>query len=206
MCGFAIAACDPAAVDPEPRAAELDPAAEASAGSAGSAGSSMPQQPPVIGGEVVLREVQWPSASEVDAEVRDRLPRDALDRVDAAPLPVLVPPDPLDNILVVTGEHWYSFRGDRDGSTVVVEGSGLARVIPGMRGATGDQLVRGRSGFVSVNEGIRYASWIENGVAYSVEIECADQQAPQCADSVAITQLAERLALVGGVALTEAAQ
>ncbi|PRQ07850.1 hypothetical protein [Enhygromyxa salina] len=200
MCGLAIAACDPVAVDPEPRAAEHDGATTPAAA------APRLQQAPVIGGELVVREIQWPSASEVDAELRDRLPRDALDRVDAAPLPVLIPPDPLDDIVVVTGEHWYSFRGDRDGITIVVQGSGLARVFPGMRGATGEQLVRGRPAFVSVNEGIRHAAWIEHGVAYSVEIECADQQAPQCADSAAITQLAEQLELVGGVALTEAAR
>lgn len=168
--------------------------------------SRAPRRGPVLGGEPIAREIAWPSAADVDADARARLDRDALDAVDRAPVPVLMPKLALDDVLVVTGAHWYSFRGERDGLTIVVSGSGQARHFPGLGAARYHDRVRGHAGLVSINEGIRHAAWIERGAAYALEVECTNQDIPACADDTFIRELAGELVLAGGAGIEEVAR
>ena len=47
--------------------------------------------------------------------------------------------------------------------------SGIGFLILAAGGA-----LRGAKGFVTVNEGIRSASWMENGASYTIDVECRD--------------------------------
>ncbi len=53
-------------------------------------------------------------------------------------------------------------------------------------------------GFVSINEGIRTASWIENGAAYSVDVECSDVRDARCQSEEFLLSIVAQLTYVGG--------
>ncbi|MCA9694870.1 MAG: hypothetical protein KC636_35150 [Myxococcales bacterium] len=195
------AGCD-AAPPASPRAGVVaEPAADEPAV------ATKPKRGPVIGGEPIEREIDWPSADALDLEARARLDGDVLEAVDRAPVPVLLPSAPLEHVLVVTGERWFSLRGEQPGGvTVVVTGSGLATHYPGSGAARFPDTLRGHEGVVSINEGIRHASWIERGAAYSLELECASPEASPCDSDQPLRALVEGLAFVGGAAVEEVVQ
>jgi hypothetical protein len=58
--------------------------------------------------------------------------------------------------------------------------------------------MRGVMGHVTVNEGIRAASWIEDGVAHALDLECAVAGDPRCADDAYLLGLIEGLVFAGG--------
>jgi hypothetical protein len=80
----------------------------------------------------------------------------------------------------------------------------MARVYPGVHSQPGQPSLRGRhtlrgqEAWVTRNEGIWSASWIEHGVAYDLGIECAPVDAPPCHDPSELEALAEGLRYVGG--------
>ena len=89
-----------------------------------------PSRGVVRGGERMRRRVHWPDAELRDDEAYAHLDADSRAAVDAAPVPVLVPAEtfPLEERRVMKGEHWAAFWGTRDGLTVSLQGSGMARV------------------------------------------------------------------------------
>lgn len=163
------------------------------------------------------RSVRWPAA-----EVRDLAAYEAFDAgsraaIDAAPVPVLVPgPElTLDQRQVMQGPEWYAFWGRHEGVwtprgpykegstgdvtvTITVQASRMARVYPGVRPQPGPATLRGEPAFVTRNEGIWTASWLEHGVAYDLGIECAPVDAPPCDDQAELEALAEGLRYAGG--------
>jgi hypothetical protein len=146
--------------------------------------------------------IAWPPASQVDGRALAALGAEAASRVARAPVPVLAPPDPLDAPTLVVGPEYYAIsaraRGEA-GATIRVQGTRAAHRVEGLAPLVGDRAVRGVRGFVTVNEGIRSASWIEDGAAYVVDVECADPfRDPRCTDDTFVLDLAARLAFVGG--------
>ena len=59
-------------------------------------------------------------------------------------------------------------------------------------------MAREARGFVTVNEGIRTASWMENGAAYSVDVECNDFRDARCQGEDFLLSIVAQLAFVGG--------
>lgn len=49
-----------------------------------------------------------------------------------------------------------------------------------------------------MNEGIRSASFVENGAAYTVDVECASVADARCQSDAFVVELASRLVYVGG--------
>lgn len=167
-----------------------------------------PDRGKVRGGERMRRTVRWP-----EAETRNLATYEAFDSrsraaIDAAPVPVLVPGPELtfDEREVMHGPEWYAFWGRIDGLpgrprvtvTITLQASRMARVYPGVRPQPGPHTLRGQEAFVTRNEGIWTASWIEHGVAYDLGIECAPTDAPPCSDQSELETLAEGLRFVGG--------
>lgn len=159
-----------------------------------------PDRGKVRGGQKVMRAVRWPADSARDPQVYGALDEQSRAAVDASPVPVLLPNGPLsfERQQVMRGPQWYAFSGARHGVTVSVQASGQARVYPGVKPVPGSHTLRDQEAFVSRNEGIWAASWIEHGVAYDVSLECAPVDDPPCNDEHTLVALVEGLVYVGG--------
>ena len=189
----ASAACGAPGTANQPRGAETPRGAEA--------GAETPrptQRGAVLGGERVKRAVAWPDASRTDALARLRYPAEIRERLDASPIPVLAPPELPDGAKATAslGPHWYALTVHGDGYLLHTHGSGEARVHPHVRTTEPTHPMRTDGGFLTRNEDIWSASWIEHGVAYSFEVECDRRVVAWCDDEAEILQRVESLVLV----------
>ncbi len=148
---------------------------------------------------VVTSNVIWPASSQVDRGLLGALGAEARAKVSRAPVPVLVPRgSDLAAASLVVEPEFYAFSHRHDGITVVVQATRREHRYEGVGPVRGDRLVRGTTGFVTENEGIRSASWRENGVAYTVDLECETPTDARCADDTLVMSLVDGLAFVGG--------
>lgn len=142
-----------------------------------------------------------PPPPALDQKTRDAMPARARQQIDAAPVRVLVPIDPqvLQRAEVTTGNGFYSISARTDDVTVVVQGSPITPttsrldVVPPAGRSVGNRRV-----YTTVNEGIRTASWVENGVAYAIDVECSKAGDARCASDEWMIGLIAKLAYVGG--------
>ena len=151
--------------------------------------------------------VTWPEASKIDEAALATIAREGTktDReisalVARSPVPVLAPKDLVlaAPTLVVEGEY-FALSGRVGGATVALQGTRAAHRYEGVEPATGTRDLRGTKGFVSVNEGIRTASWMENGAAYSVDVECADLlHDARCQSDDFLLSVVAQLTYIGG--------
>jgi hypothetical protein len=153
--------------------------------------------------------VAWPAASSIDDGVLASLSRNGTktDReiralVARSPVPVLAPKDLrlASPTLVVEGEY-FALTGRADGATISLQGTRAAHRYEGVDPASGNRELRSNGqirGFVSVNENIRTASWIENGAAYSVDVECSDVRDSRCQSDELLLSIVAQLTYVGG--------
>lgn len=141
--------------------------------------------------------ITWPAA--VDTRATSLLGDENVQRVARSPVPVLVPDTRVDQPVLVVESEYYAFSGKLPGgASLAIQGNRKAyryHDIPETKGST---TLRGASGFVSMNEGIRTASWNENGAAYSVDVECADREDERCKNESFVVDLVHRLVYVGG--------
>lgn len=157
-----------------------------------------PDRGRVLGGEPVPRVVQ----PDVHVETRDDLlahmSSESRSAIASAPAPVLLPPrrELLANAKLMTGPTWWSLWTEHDGLTINLQASMQARLYPGMPRARASAAVRGVPAIVTANEGIWSASWIERGVAYSLEVQCRELAMEPCRDGEYVSSLAESLAWV----------
>ncbi len=159
-----------------------------------------PSRGRLLGGGTVLRIVEWPDADSANAVAVGALDEAAKREVKEAPVPVMMPDDPelLASAVVTRGAHWAAASMAANGHHVSVQMSGQAKVYAHIKPTKGPYQLRGHDAFVTHNEGIWVASWIEHGVAYNVELECADLKDAACQDREAVIALAEGLTFVGG--------
>lgn len=145
-------------------------------------------------------DVEWPSNTSIDQRALAAVPAEARAQLASAPVPVLLPsyPELTSRGVMVVQEHWYSFSARHDDLTVFVSATKLAHHYPAIAPITGRDTVRGIQGFVTRNEGIWSATWIEHGVSYTLEIECANPAEARCATDALLLQTAGDLAYVGG--------
>jgi len=154
--------------------------------------------------------VAWPALSTIDDGALLSLsksggPNDRELRalVARSPVPVLAPHDLqlASPTLVVEGEY-FALTGRVDGATISLQGTRAAHRYEGIDPATGNRELRRFSGtargFVTTNEGIRTASWIENGAAYSVDVECSETADARCQGEEFLLSVIAQLSYVGG--------
>lgn len=211
LSALAVVACEA----PEPTATPSVPRVEPV-----SAQRGKPVRPRTAAAErVVAQRVTWPARETVDVAVRSRLDATQLRKVDAADLPVLAPREPAVYALVHVASKpaWFSVSlkdaeyadelaaqrekralPARGGVSVFVQGSRLAHAYPHIPPATGNRTLRGHQGWVTQNESIWSATWKENGVDYTVEVECSRPDDARCADDALLVEMVESLAFVGG--------
>lgn len=201
----AVGACDPPADigPPTPRAA---PIAEKQRPAAVQAPL---QRGRLVAGERVERVPVWPARDTIDERVRWRLPEALRSTIDDSPVPVLIPGDPGWAEPFLSSPrgagrpgHGYAFSARRAGQTIAIQGSRLATLVPGIGRHDGRERLRGGHGFVSDNDGIKTATWIEHGVAYALDLECDSPDSPDCDLDAARAEVAA-LVYVGGAGAKE---
>ena len=149
---------------------------------------------------VVTQAVAWPAESSVDTRAFETL-GDARSQVTRSPVPVLVPPSDLRRDrtpTLIVEASFYAVTLHSGGATINVQGTRVAHVYEGIDPHPGNRELRAGRGFVTENEGIRAASFVENGVAYSVDVECEDRHDDRCTSDAFVTDIVNRLAYVGG--------
>jgi hypothetical protein len=145
---------------------------------------------------------QWPPAANINTAARSALPPEAASRLQESPVPVLIPNDA--GMLAaaappIVDANKYTFTSRMADVTVSVQASAAAPPSGGRRMQPLPRVrVAGREIFVTENEGIRVATWKENGVAYSAEVECAKAEDVRCRDNSYLFSIVEKLAFVGG--------
>ncbi|WP_437809056.1 hypothetical protein [Sorangium sp. So ce1078] len=149
----------------------------------------------------VITAVTWPPAASVDRDALAALPETAAHAARTSQVPVLVPSrrELLAAPVIVAKEHWTSFWARTESITVSLTMTRLSRKVPGIPPIQGAHAVRGEPAFITANEGIWTAAWIENGVSYALDVECASPEAPSCASDALLRELASELVYVGGV-------
>jgi hypothetical protein len=190
--GPAVPACDPPspaepAATPTRRAEDDAPSEQA------------PRRGRLLAGERVLRVPVWPDASRLARAVRERLGPDVRDAIGRSPVPVLAPADPalLATTAVYSQPAGYALSARAGELSLVVQASRVATLLPHIGYAPGNTRLRGVDGWVSSNDGVRTASWIEHGTAYSLDLECAAPEGPRCSEP-AVRAAVEALVYVGG--------
>lgn len=191
------------------------PSKDAAAAAQGerAAGAAGPQdvqaKPPsrgaVRGGEPLARKIEWPADDQRDDDALQTLDEASQKAIETSPVPVLIPGASfeLSERRLMHGPHWAAFSGKGEGFTVSVHGSGKARVVAGARPKSetekiGPDTLRKTEALISRNEKIWSATWIENGVAYALELECTPVDGPPCDSAAGIEKWAEGLVYVGG--------
>lgn len=108
----------------------------------------------------------------------------------AGRLTVLIPPElaraeSLQGDGVVLQESYYSVTQDADNLTLSVTGSLVDRNESGTTLAQGTPAatLRGVPVYVTENEGIKTATWIENGTSFALDLECTSQSDERCRSS-----------------------
>jgi hypothetical protein len=170
--------------------------------------------PAVATSSVVVRPmVAWPAASSADdgallslSRNGDRSAGELRALVARSPVPVLAPKDLrlTTPTLVVEGEY-FALTGRVEAATsratVSIQGTRAAHRYENVDPLSGTRdLARGTTarGFVTINEGIRTASWIENGTAYSVDVECSEHTDLRCQSDDFLLSVVAQLTFVGG--------
>ncbi len=150
---------------------------------------------------VVTPKITWPAATKVDARAAAALgdAKRANELLGRSPVPVLAPTNvTFERPTFVVGSEYYALTGRVAGTTISIQGTRAAHRYDDVAPVRGDRAIRETQGFVSTNEGIRTASWIENGVAYSVDVECADPTDARCTNEAFALDVIEHLAFAGG--------
>lgn len=153
---------------------------------------------PQVAGKTVRPKILWPSGHVDEAALAALGPDRA--NVARSPVPVLAPKDArLEDPKVMIDAEYYAIAGKLSGATISIQGTRLAHKYDTIPPTPGDRPMRGGHGFVTVNEGIRSASFVENGAAYSVDVECADPtHDARCTGDAFVLGLVESLVYVGG--------
>jgi hypothetical protein len=154
---------------------------------------------------LIDRQVTWPARERLESDVLAGLTATAARVVPSSTLPVLVPrqPELLAAAVLMVRPRWYALSTRSSGLTVSLHASGSAHRYPHIGALGGNRALRGSAGFVGHNRGIWSATWVENGVAYALDVECAALPDPRCEDETELLALVEGLAYVGGAGAEE---
>lgn len=155
------------------------------------------QRGKLIGGEKARRTIAWPEDTSANQIARARYGADVHDTLARPAIPVLAPAEPTERVVATSGPTWYALSVQGHGYVLHTTGSSEARVYPHIRVAEPTHPMRVAGGFLTRNEDIWAASWIENGTAYSFEVECDRRVVPWCDDEAAVLQRVEALAYIG---------
>lgn len=141
-----------------------------------------------------------PPSERPGAAIRAKLSVEARTVVDRSALPALVIDD--DRLLarskLMAKPKWYALSTQSDGITVSLHATRVAHAYPHIAPSPPPKTwqVRGKNARLTQNEGIWSAAWEEDGIAYSLEVECNRLPDPRCEDERHLMGLAARLVRV----------
>ena len=180
------------------------PEAEPTRARSADAPASSPRRARLVAGERVERVIAWPEPSLRDEQARARLTDSALAAIETSPVPVLAPGESSWRSLRISSPRGregpgfgFTLAAHAPGRTLTLHGSRLATLLPDVGRHEGTERLRGVPAFVTDNDGIKSATWIEHGAAYALDLECASARAPGC-DLAALRAEVEALVYVGG--------
>jgi len=158
-------------------------------------GDSAPAPSPTV----VDHDVRWPTATP-DRATFDALDEAARRSVENSKVPVLLVARStlLPATKVIARDRFTAVSTEGDGIHVSLSATRSAHRHPHLPKVKGTHEVRGEPAFITQNEAIWSASWMENGVAYVLELECASLPDPRCEDDAHLRSLIAELAYVGG--------
>lgn len=160
--------------------------------------AASPSEPVTTAPQATIVRPAIAAPTTIDVRARAALGEAAPDKIDASPVPVLAPPDRFEAPVVMVGPEYYAIALRSGTATIAIQGTRAQHRVEGVGPIEGRSALRGTKGFVTVNEGIRSASWSEHGAAYSVDVECADAADARCASDAFVTSLVNALVYVGG--------
>ncbi|HJL16417.1 MAG TPA: cell wall-binding repeat-containing protein [Sandaracinaceae bacterium LLY-WYZ-13_1] len=142
-----------------------------------------------------------PSGPTLSEAVRARLSAASRRALAEAPTErVLLPPDALlDDAVITSGPGFYAVSARAGELTISLHAVPRAHhaAVDGVHPSEPGLTVRGRPARTSTNDGIRALSWVEDGVAIALEVECFDARTdPRCAERAFVVDLARRLTTV----------
>jgi hypothetical protein len=141
--------------------------------------------------------IAWPATSAIDDRALAAI--GSPEKIARSPVPVLVPGDVrLESPTLVVEGEFYSLAGWLDGAKITIQGTRAAHKHEDLPPFEPTHDLGRAKGFLSVNEGIRTASWLENGAAYTVDVECKEPDDKRCTSEGFVRSLVLRLAFVGG--------
>jgi hypothetical protein len=147
---------------------------------------------------------QWPAAVNINQTVLRAMSAAASNQVRDSPVPVLVPTDR--ELLAASGvtvdANHYTFASSANGLTVSIQANSRPKESPASVAPAPSAAAQFKAGdrqvSITENEAIRVATWFENGIAYSADVECASTTDPRCRDNQYLLSLVRDLAFVGG--------
>lgn len=151
--------------------------------------------------------VTWPAAAAADEIALRRFGAEGRARIAKTPLPVLAPAEPFDDLVFVGEDAFYSVNGHRDATlpsgetsrlTVTVHAARRLHVHDDSPADVPTVPLRKTRGLSTVNEDIVTVTWIEGGVAYSVDAECSNVADARCQGDQYVRALTDGLVFVGG--------
>lgn len=147
--------------------------------------------------------VPGPSPERPDVGLEDALSPEARAELARAPFPMLLlPREYAAATRITTGERWAALAWRDDALTISLHATDHARPVVSddevVTAPPPDDSVRGEPARVMLNEQIRSVAWIEDGVAYALEVECArPMDDARCTEPDFALALAERLVAAG---------
>jgi hypothetical protein len=142
--------------------------------------------------------------SDLDSSVRALLSASSRAEADASPVPILVPRDPeLARAAQVTqGPRWGAASIRAGELTISIHATNLEHPPDPddpPQPVAYPHVVRGEPASLLRNEEIVSVGWVEDGVAYALEVECFDALTDvRCTEDAYVLALAARLVRVGG--------
>ncbi len=173
----------------------------APAPSASSSSLSSSSPPPVVtDARLHTADVTWPKADRLDRAALAALPAPMAQNVARAPVPVMVPKNEamLLRATVVSEPLFYAFFASNDGVNVSLQGTRGAYGRDDGTPSERPDVVRGKPAVVSETDQIWTASWVENGVAYALSVECGQAGDRRCGSKDYVVEVADALAYIGG--------
>jgi hypothetical protein len=145
--------------------------------------------------------ITWPSIGKAGMSVRGRIVEEALQQIDRAPVPVLLPRDltTSTNVRLSTGEDSFSVSVQAIDHPFALYGSSVLYSLPDIpppnySPVSGDT-IRGVPLKITGDEGVWTATWSEHGVAYMLRMGCSEPES-ECESYV--RERVEMLVFVGG--------
>lgn len=139
-----------------------------------------------------------PEPDGIEEAARAKLPEDARAEILRAGVPVLVVNEArlLAGTTIATGPSWVEAT-IRDGAcTIAIHATRLSRPLTGDPPSDLSATVRGRPAFLTSRDGLVAASWVEDGVAYALDLTCADRFDARCRTDAHLLDLAAQLVVV----------